>query len=203
MKRSLLMIEIRHLDKSFGEKQIFRTFPVPFRRGKPPASWALQAGKDHTAEPAVGPGAAGQRLRFRNGRKKRSMVFQENRLVEGMGPVPNASSGEPRSHQEGGGGDAPRPGPSDSLHQPVRTLSGGMRRRVSILRALAAEYDILFADEPFKGLDEKTKSQVISYFQEKTRGKPYCLSLTTEKEAQAVGGFLLELGKQTLCFFFA
>ncbi len=37
------MIEIRHLDKSFGEKQVFGTFPVPFRKGKPLASWVLQA----------------------------------------------------------------------------------------------------------------------------------------------------------------
>lgn len=37
------MIEIRHLDKSFGEKQIFRDFSCSFPEGETPASWALQA----------------------------------------------------------------------------------------------------------------------------------------------------------------
>ena len=34
MKRSLLMIEIRHLDKSFGEKQVFRDFSCSFPEGE-------------------------------------------------------------------------------------------------------------------------------------------------------------------------
>ncbi len=53
----------------------------------------------------------------------------------------------------------------------VRELSGGMKRRTAILRALFAPFDILFLDEPFKGLDGKTKEKTMDYFKEKTYGK--------------------------------
>ena len=36
--------------------------------------------------------------------------------------------------------------------RPVRELSGGMKRRTAILRALLADWEILFMDEPLKGL---------------------------------------------------
>lgn len=195
------MIEIRHLDKSFGEKQIFRDFSCSFPEGETTCIMGpsgcgkttllnLLLGLEQPDSGSVS-GMAG---------KKRSMVFQENRLVEGMGPVPNLRLVNPAVTRKEAEEMLRALGLSDSLHQPVRTLSGGMRRRVSILRASAAEYDILFADEPFKGLDEKTKSQVISYFQEKTRGKTVLLVTHDREEAQAVGGFLLELGNRHCVF---
>lgn len=43
-------------------------------------------------------------------------------------------------------------------------LSGGMRQRASIARAFAFPSDILIMDEPFKGLDIKTKKNIIHQF---------------------------------------
>ncbi len=62
-------------------------------------------------------------------------------------------------------------GLSGCENKPVRELSGGMKRRVALLRALLAEYDVLYLDEPFKGLDTETKGIVMDYTRRKTKGK--------------------------------
>jgi NitT/TauT family transport system ATP-binding protein len=43
-------------------------------------------------------------------------------------------------------------------------LSGGMKRRVAVARAFAYRSDLLIMDEPFKGLDEKLKKEIIDEF---------------------------------------
>ena len=51
---------------------------------------------------------------------------------------------------------------SDSADKPIRELSGGMQRRVSIARALAFGGDIIILDEPLKGLDAELKKRIAA-----------------------------------------
>lgn len=54
----------------------------------------------------------------------------------------------------------------------VKTLSGGMKRRISILRCVLADGDILFFDEALKGLDKQSEEQfmevILPYLKDKT-----------------------------------
>ena len=53
--------------------------------------------------------------------------------------------------------------PSEELSKPVRELSGGMRKRVSVVRACLKDSDILVLDEPLTGLDTINKKNVVQY----------------------------------------
>ena len=112
-----------------------------------------------------------------------SAVFQEDRLCENLSAEANirlvckgkVGEGEIRSGME-----AVRL--TDAYHKPVRELSGGMRRRVAILRALLTDAECIVMDEPLKGLDEETKAVVLEVVKRYTRGKTL-LVVTHDREA--------------------
>jgi ATPase subunit of ABC transporter with duplicated ATPase domains len=54
----------------------------------------------------------------------------------------------------------------DEMAQPVRTMSGGQRRRVELSRILFAETDLLLLDEPTNHLDIDAKAWMMSYLAE-------------------------------------
>lgn len=66
----------------------------------------------------------------------------------------------------------------------VSTLSGGMQRKVAILRALLAPSNIIIMDEPFKGLDDETKELVMSFTKKKASDKTMILITHDLSEAK-------------------
>ncbi len=107
------------------------------------------------------------------GSGKIAAVFQEDRLCENLSAVSNVrlvcADGQPKVEIEAALG---RLGLADSLRKPARELSGGMRRRVALVRALIVLPEVLFLDEPFKGLDIASRKNaaglILEYMQSKT-----------------------------------
>ena len=126
---------------------------------------------------------------------KKSAVFQDDRLCENLTVSSNIKMARRKPLQADQILDAIKKVelPPDCLKQSVQHLSGGQKRRVAILRALMTEYDILFMDEPFKGLDLETKKQVINYVKELTQGKTVILVTHDEMEYQEMSEKMIYL----------
>ncbi|MCB0912533.1 MAG: ATP-binding cassette domain-containing protein [Propionibacteriaceae bacterium] len=83
-----------------------------------------------------------------------AVVFQEDRLLPWETAWQNAVARPDPGQRERARDWLLRLGLGDSLHTRPGELSGGMKRRVAMARALAAQADLLLLDEPFTGLDE-------------------------------------------------
>lgn len=115
-------------------------------------------------------------------------VFQENRLCENLSAAANLRLACKRRLTEEEIQKAFRAvALEEARRKPVRELSGGMRRRVAILRALMAEADCILMDEPLRGLDEETKRRTIRYILECIRDKTLIFVTHDEEEAGLLG----------------
>ncbi|MEW2517097.1 ABC transporter ATP-binding protein [Actinacidiphila alni] len=67
----------------------------------------------------------------------------------------------------------------------VLRLSGGQQQRVAIVRAVACDVDILFADEPTGSLDEDTAQGIIDTFRALAHDEGTCVVVVTHSQALA------------------
>lgn len=122
-------------------------------------------------------GLSGQRI---------SAVFQEDRLCPWLTALDNLRLVTPSLTKAAALDALAALGLGEDGNRPVRELSGGMRRRTALLRALLAEYDLLLLDEPFKGLDADTKARTVQTVRERTMGKTVLLVTHDPDEPKAI-----------------
>lgn len=133
------------------------------------------------------PDEAGSGLRL-------TAVFQEDRLCESFSALENVMMAAGKAlTPDDVYRELCRLLPEESVTRPVYTLSGGMKRRVALLRAILAPSCGILMDEPFTGLDEDTKQAVIDYIREKTIGKLLVVVTHQEEDVEALGGQLITL----------
>ena len=87
-----------------------------------------------------------------------SVVFQEDRLVPTLTALENVALVSSKEEAEKRLAEV---GLSDSTALLPEELSGGMKRRVALARALAFSGDVLILDEAFTGLEEALCKELI------------------------------------------
>ena len=127
-----------------------------------------------------------------------SAVFQENRLFEDFSALSNAAVVCPKGDRQEAARHLTALGLADSLSLPVRALSGGMKRRVSIARAVLAPGPLLVLDEPFTGLDRTTKAVVLDYLKRYTQGRTLLLVTHDPAERDALAHSTLQMPSQII-----
>lgn len=116
-------------------------------------------------------------------------MFQEDRLCETLTPVENVLLVlPPRTSRRSVRRLLERILPADCMDRPAMQLSGGMRRRVSLARAVAFPSSAIVLDEPFTGLDEATKRKVIAFLLEERRGRTLLVSTHSDADVALLGG---------------
>ncbi len=123
-----------------------------------------------------------------------SAVFQEDRLFDDFTPFTSIRMTAPKQitnaeiikHLE-------RVGLTEHVIRPVKELSGGMKRRVCIVRAILCNFDTLFLDEAFTGLDAETKKNVVSYVKDNAKGKTIVAVSHSAEDSELLGGRMIEL----------
>lgn len=186
-------IRIRHIEKAYNGKPVLSDFTAAMQPG---GRYLLMA-----------PSGAGKTTLLRlmtnleeadsgtiTGMPDRiGMVFQEDRLCEDFDAVCNIMLGMRKEECTGKRkealteyvrAEAAKLLPSDCLTKPVRNLSGGMRRRVALQRAVLSGADILILDEPFTGLDDESRARSAVYLVENLKGRT--LIVTTHREEDVV-----------------
>ncbi len=125
--------------------------------------------------------------------KSISPIFQENRLLEDFTVYTNLKIVNDSIKEDEIDVELSRMGLEGIGNKKIRELSGGMKRRITILRAIMKNSEIYIFDEPFKELDESTYYIILKYIEEKLTNKTVILSTHRKEEIEFFNGNLISI----------
>lgn len=125
-----------------------------------------------------------------------SSMFQEDRLIPSLSAIENvavvsrgkADKKEIRRRLE-------KILPKESLDKKVTELSGGMKRRVALARALEYPGKLIILDEPFTGLDHDTKLAIIEYILDMRNKRILLVATHGLEDAALLGAATIQLSE--------
>ena len=126
--------------------------------------------------------------------KSISCMFQEDRLIPYLSAIDNVRIVlRGKNNREEVRNNLLSILPDDSLDMPVSSLSGGMKRRVALARALSYPGKLIILDEPFTGLDKDTKLNVIDYILKMRNNRTLLISTHGTDDADLLDAKIIKL----------
>ena len=126
--------------------------------------------------------------------KNISCMFQEDRLIPDLSAIDNVRIVLRRKNNRAEvRNNLLSILPDDSLDLPVSSLSGGMKRRVALARALSYPGKLIILDEPFTGLDKDTKLNVINYILKMRNNRTLLIATHGTDDVDLLGAKIINL----------
>ena len=185
------MLELDRVSFSYGEKRVFSSLTLRL--------------PDAGQVAVLGPSGCGKTTLLRlmaglespdSGFIRRparvAVCFQEDRLLPWYSVCDNVALALPRAARQDRARAArlaqawlSRVGLEGEGDAYPDALSGGMKRRAALARALACDAPVLLLDEPFRALDEQTHEDMLRLVRSLSQGR--LLVLVTHDERDAAG----------------
>lgn len=189
------MIIFKDISKSYGNKIVLKNFNIDIREGQT----TFMLGKSGSGKTTFSKIVLGLE-KIDTGEisgldgKKISVVFQEDRLMENMTIGSNLKmTVDSHINRKQIAEKMEKIGLFQALETKISELSGGMKRRISILRAFLIEFDLIVMDEPFRGLDEETKEKVMNFVIQNIKGKTAIIITHNKDEVEYFAEKIQEL----------
>ncbi|WP_294371425.1 ATP-binding cassette domain-containing protein [uncultured Clostridium sp.] len=202
-----MKITIKDLNKSYGKEKIFENFSIEFESGKINCILGESGCGKTTLLNIIAGLIKVDTCRIDGITKKDiSYVFQEDRLIPWLTIKENLSISLKKYYSK------------EKLEEKINEilkiagiqgienrypheLSGGMKQRINIGRALGKPSKVILMDEPFKSLDYKTKYTIINEFMKILENEKRIVVLVTHDLDEAVyfNGKIFIFGGRPVC----
>ncbi len=188
------MIELKNVSFSYGEEQVLRDFSLSVEGGSCVCLFGPSGcGKTTVLRLMMGLGQPDEGSV--SAPKRLSCVFQEDRLLSHLNVLDNVTLPLAKERYAFAEEVLEKVGLGEYKRARIASLSGGMRRRVALARAIAFGGDALLLDEPFNGVDIENKKLLAQLIQSEftAKGKPVVLVSHILQDAQLLNAEIIKM----------
>lgn len=185
---------LREVEKSYGEKCVLKDFSLQLKKGGVYCIMGASGGGKTTLLRLLLGLTEQTRGSVQRPEGHAAAVFQEDRLCMEENAITNVAM----VCQKRITGEEIREClgcvlPKEELEKRVQDFSGGMRRRVAIVRALLSDGEWIVLDEPFTGLDVQTRRKMTEFILKYRRNRTLLVTTHQESDVEALGAELIRL----------